>query len=327
MHAGIGSRKVAVSVMLRQVRDADIHLLRVFVAVAECGGFAAAQDRLNVAASTISTQISNLETRLGFRLCDRGRSGFSLTNQGEIVLTSTYKLLRDLGEFVNTIEATQDDLIGSVRIYLIDNILTHPGCRFSAAIARLRRENPYLQFEVRQMAPGRIDTALLKRETDIALGWFNSVTPSLRYDPLFTERHQIYCGAGHPLFGKAPHDVDPFELEQADWVARAYEMPRTIHFAHPPVASAVSHYMEGIAHFVLAGTHVGYLPEHLAAPWVADGRLRAIDPETYFYELPMSLAARQDTANERRVQAVRLAILEAHDEEGGRDQESGKPIA
>lgn len=298
--------------MLNQVRDADIHLLRVFVAVAECGGFAAAQDRLNVAASTISTQISNLETRLGFRLCERGRSGFSLTNQGEVVLTSTYKLLRDLGEFVTTIEATQDDLIGSVRVYLIDNILTHPGCRFSDAMRRLRQDYPYLQFEIRQMAPGRIETALLKRETDLAVGWFNSITPSLQYEPLFIERHQIYCGQGHPFFDRAPDGIDPVELEQADWVTRAYDLPQTIHFAHPPVASAVSHYMEGIAHFILAGTHLGYLPEHLAAPWVANGAMRAIQPEVFYYELPMSLAAREDTANERRVQAVRDAIMAAH---------------
>lgn len=311
--------------MLKQVRDADIHLLRVFVAVAECGGLAAAQDRLNVAASTISTQISNLETRLGFRLCERGRSGFSLTNQGEIVLTSTYKLLRDLGEFVNTIEATQDDLIGSVRIFLIDNILSNRHCRLSVAMAQLRRENPYLQFEVSQMAPGRIESALLKREADLAVGWFNSIMPSLQYELLFQERQQIYCGAGHPLFDKAPGDVDPYELEQTDWVARAYDLPQTIHFAHPPVASAVSHYMEGIAHFILAGTHVGYLPEHLAEPWVARGVMRAIQPEIYFYELPMSLAAREDTANERRVQAVRQAILDAHS--GSETQDRGKPIA
>lgn len=298
--------------MLSQVRDADIHLLRVFVAVAECGGFAAAQDRLNVAASTISTQISNLETRLGFRLCERGRSGFSLTNQGEIVLTSTYKLLRDLGEFVSTIEATQDDLIGSVRILMIDNILSNPGCHFSAAVASLRAENPYLQFEARQMAPGRIESALLKRETDLAISWFNSITPSLQYEELFTERHQIYCAVGHPLFEKAPYNVDPYELEQTDWVARAYDMPQTIHFAHPPVASAIAHHMEGIAHFVLAGTHVGYLPEHLAQHWVDTGLLRAIQPETYFYELSMSLATREETANEPRVQAVREAILIAH---------------
>lgn len=300
--------------MLSRVRDADIHLLRVFVAVAESGGFAAAQDRLNVAASTISTQISNLETRLGFRLCARGRSGFALTDQGEIVLTSTYKLLRDLGDFVSTIEATQDDLVGTVRLLLIDNILTHPDCRLHEAVGCLRREYPYLQFEVRQMAPGRIEAALLKREADLAVSWFSTITPSLSMTPLFTERHSIYCGSGHPLFADAPGDVDALALEQADWVRRAYSMPRTIHFAQPPVSTAESEYMEGTAHFVLADTHVGYLPQHYARRWVDAGRLRPIRPEAYGYELTMHLATRDDVSSDRRVEAVRDAILEAHDD-------------
>lgn len=51
--------------------------------------------------------------------------------------------------------------------------------------------------------------------------------------------------------------------------------------------------------------------------------MRAIHPATYFYELPMSLASREDTANERRVQAVRDAICAAH----ATNQESGNPIA
>ncbi|MDA7963454.1 LysR family transcriptional regulator [Ruegeria sp.] len=298
--------------MLKQVRDADIHLLRVFVAVAESGGFAAAQNRLNVAASTISTQISNLETRLGFRLCERGRSGFSLTNQGEIVLTSTYKLLQNLGEFVSTIEATQDDLVGSVRILMLDNILTHPDCRVYAALSKLRRENPHLQFEVRQMAPVRIENALLKREAEIAIGWFNSTTPSLRYDELFIERHQIYCGATHPLASKLPDRVKPHELEQADWVRRAYEIPRTIHFANPPVSTAVSHYMEGVLHFILAGSHLGYLPTHLAERWVVKGSIHAVLPEEYHYTTPMRLVVRDDMKHDPRIKTVRNAFLAAH---------------
>ena len=298
--------------MLKQVRDTDIHLLRVFVAVAESGGFAAAQSRLNVAASTISTQISNLETRLGFRLCERGRSGFSLTNQGEIVLTSTYKLLQDLGEFVSTIEATQDDLVGSVRILMLDNILTHPDCRVFAALSTLRRENPYLQFEVRQMAPVRIENAVLKREAEIAIGWFNSITPSLKYNELFVERHQIYCGSEHPLFKKLPDRVEPHELEQADWVRRAYDLPRTIHFTDPPISTAVSHYMEGILHFILAGSHLGYLPTHLAERWVVKGNIHAVLPEEYHYVTPMRMAIRDDMKHDRRIQTVRKALLAAH---------------
>ena len=136
--------------------------------------------------------------------------------------------------------------------------------------------------------------------------------PRLTYERLFTERHQIYCAGGHPLFERAPYSVEPRELEETDWVVRAYEMPQTIHFARPPIATAISHYMEGIAHFILAGTHVGYLPDHLARHWTDRGVFRPILPETYFYELPMSLATREDMGGERRIRAVRQIILDMH---------------
>jgi DNA-binding transcriptional LysR family regulator len=60
----------------------DLRLLRVFATVVEARGFTAAQTILNVSGSTISNQISALETRLGVKLCRRGRAGFKLTEDG-----------------------------------------------------------------------------------------------------------------------------------------------------------------------------------------------------------------------------------------------------
>ena len=42
------------------LHKADLHLLAVFMTVAECGGFAAAQVALDVGQSTISRQIGDL---------------------------------------------------------------------------------------------------------------------------------------------------------------------------------------------------------------------------------------------------------------------------
>ncbi len=54
----------------------DFKLLKVFKAVVEAGGFSAAQNELNVGLAAISKQISDLEIRIGMRLCTRGREGF-----------------------------------------------------------------------------------------------------------------------------------------------------------------------------------------------------------------------------------------------------------
>ena len=48
-----------------QVSDLDLRLLRVFRAVVECGGFAAAELELGIGRSTISRHIKDLEARLG----------------------------------------------------------------------------------------------------------------------------------------------------------------------------------------------------------------------------------------------------------------------
>ena len=66
-----------------QIGDADLRLLRVFKAVADCGGMAAAERELGIAMSTISRHVKDLEQRLGLRLCRRGRAGFALTPEGE----------------------------------------------------------------------------------------------------------------------------------------------------------------------------------------------------------------------------------------------------
>ena len=72
---------------LGRISDLDLRLLRVFQAVAECRGLAAAELRLGITRSTISTYLADLETRMGVRLCERGRGGFELTEDGQRVLS------------------------------------------------------------------------------------------------------------------------------------------------------------------------------------------------------------------------------------------------
>jgi hypothetical protein len=51
--------------VLGQLSDTDLRLLKVFNAVVECGGMAAAELELNVGTSTVSRHVKDLETRLG----------------------------------------------------------------------------------------------------------------------------------------------------------------------------------------------------------------------------------------------------------------------
>ena len=84
---------------LGQVSDFEIRLIRVFKAVVECGGFTAAEETLGISRSAISLHMSDLERRLGLLLCQRGRGGFSLTEEGHQVFEAGLTLLASLETF------------------------------------------------------------------------------------------------------------------------------------------------------------------------------------------------------------------------------------
>lgn len=65
--------------MFSNTSDLDLRLVRVFLAVVDARGITAAEATLGVRQSTISSQLSALEARVGFTLCERGRGDFSLT--------------------------------------------------------------------------------------------------------------------------------------------------------------------------------------------------------------------------------------------------------
>ncbi len=100
------------STLRGKLSDIDLRLLRIFVGVAQSGGFAAAEIELNINRSTISLHISNLEARLGMRLChrSRGRADFSLTAQGEQVYHATKEMLSMLDGYRHQINAIQSQL-------------------------------------------------------------------------------------------------------------------------------------------------------------------------------------------------------------------------
>ncbi len=80
---------------MEEVAYSDIKLIRIFVSVVRNKGFANAQQELNLSTSAISTYMTQLEQIVGFKLCERGRGGFSLTQKGEMFLQEAKRILHN----------------------------------------------------------------------------------------------------------------------------------------------------------------------------------------------------------------------------------------
>src|SRR5690606_28421734 len=133
---------------LSQITDVDLRLLRVFRAVAEHGGFAAAESALGITASAISLHMTELERRLGMRLCQRGRSGCVLTEEGRQVLLASAALLVVIDDFRSEMNQLHHRLRGELIIGLVNNLVTQARMRITSALRRLRRQSDVVHVNI-----------------------------------------------------------------------------------------------------------------------------------------------------------------------------------
>jgi len=177
---------------------ADIHLLYVFSAVVEARGFSAAQIALNVSPSTISRQVSDLETRLGMRLCERGRKGFRLTDEGEVVLSAARKLFSALDRFGDIVDGTRGKLAGRLTLAVIDNWALNDDAPIMGALTRFVEAAPDVSLELHVLAPDDIEIAVQDGHATLGVGVFHRHKPTLAYTPLSLQRHGPASNTGWP---------------------------------------------------------------------------------------------------------------------------------
>lgn len=261
----------------------DIRHLRVFLAVVECNGFSAAESLLGISQSTISTHIAELERRLGYQICKRGRSGFEVTERGRDLHASTLKLVDAFVEFEDKALVLKGAIAGRCRLALIDNLITDPRCPIIPALRSLStfERGPRISIDV--LSPAEIELAVAAGRVDLGISIVEKQLGSLRYTPLYRELDVLVCGAAHPLF--AVHDDDDLRLgvSEAPKVIRAFLNHSDlfpIGNREELVAGTVTS-VEAAAYLVLAGTHIGFLPEHYVSGWVERGDMRIILKEEY----------------------------------------------
>ncbi len=264
-------------IFANQFTDFELKLLRVFRTVVDCGGFSAAEVELGITKSAISKHVSDLEIRLGVRLCERGRSGFGLTAEGKVVYDSTTQLLVALEEFRSRINSFHSELVGEFYIGLIDNLVTNEDALLQQILSDYVRANPGLTLKMVTGSASEIDRAVEERRLHIGVS-VASPGPSKTFAiPLLTEIGYLYCGREHELFDLDDRAISDDVLSRCALVQHGYSAEESRLIAELRLnPQATSHQTEGILFLVLAGRHLGFLPSHFAKAWEVAGAIRAI---------------------------------------------------
>jgi len=282
----------------RQLGDAHIRLLRIFKTVVEAGGFAAAEVELNITRPAISLAISELESLLNMKVCLRGRSGFSVTEQGQHVYQATLQLLGSLEAFRAQINAINTELVGELNIGITDNLVTIPHMKITKALSGLKHRAPEVIINIRMMPPNDIETAVLDGQLQVGVVPDLRSLPGLNYSPLYKEKSLLYCSELHPLFDQELDTLSDQALSQYDAVVPNYPQPAEIKQQQKVLkATATSTDREGIAFLLLTGRFLGFLPTHFAERWVSQDKMRAIGEHSRGYVTHFSTITRKGASH------------------------------
>lgn len=263
--------------------DIDLKLLRIFVAVADTGGFTAAERELNLSRSTISGHMAELESRIGMSLCKRGRGGFALSQAGESVYSAALKLIASAEAFSTHVDSLNHAVMtGELRIAITDGTLSDTHFPLSQALAQFEHKATKVFLSLKSLTQADIERELSQGNIDVGIIARHRSLPEFNYYPLHHEQNYLYCSAQHPLFNKTVGDE---ELQRQKFVHADFFLNKDIRQLTQQFNTAASAgHVEARALLILAGTHIGFLPEHFAASLLEQGRLQKILPEQKHYQ-------------------------------------------
>lgn len=305
-----------------QLSNLDVKQLRIFTSIVEHEGLSAAASALGLDLTAVSRALSNLETRLGIRLCQRGRGGFALTAQGKAIYRQSQRLIQEFDEFETSARIVSQTIKGRLRIGLIDNTLSNPQARVVQALRKVTATYEDLFVELSLMSPATVEIALRERRLDIAVTAQPNYLSPLTYLPAFSERQRVYIARTHP-------DRESIEAAFASpggngrpipFIARRYKMPSfsRLERTYPLVPVATVDSVETITTLIAAHFGVGILPTHYAELMRAFDLVEIVTPVSPF-TLTFYVAYRSDMAEEPTIRMFRDFLLRPDPQRGKED--------
>jgi DNA-binding transcriptional LysR family regulator len=253
----------------------ELRQLRMFVAVAEEGGFSRAADRLHLVQSAVSAGIRGLERELGTALFDRDTRHVELSDAGHALLPEARRVLSAVALASDSVAQVGGGLRGSVTL---GTMQAQGMRRVSTArlIASFQRDHPGVRISARHVG-GSTEMARQIAEDRLDLGILSLVDrepAGLELTRLAGEPMFLACAPGHPL-------ADAETVSLADLAAERFvDMPegwgvrmatdrafaaagigRTVSFELNDSASVIEFVREGLGVALLPGPMAAIVPE------------------------------------------------------------------
>jgi DNA-binding transcriptional LysR family regulator len=287
----------------------DLNHIPLFVNIVRLQSLSTAADKLHMPVATVSRKLAQMERQCGARLVERSARHFSLTEAGLHYFEKAELLYEQLREAENVLKQSQMKVEGTIRITMPADF----GMEFLAqCLTDFLKTYPDVKLEVDLSAKRANFT-----DEDIDL--------AVRMGPL-QDGSQISRNLGRmsrslytmpSIAKKLVRCQHPKDLGAAQFVLLDSLSPgHLLHLKHRHLKREFALKCDGqirvnamgmLIRLVVAGAGIGLIPDALAQPWIAAGKLRPVLREWEATSVEVHLLYR-----ERALLPKRLQLLIAH---------------
>ncbi|MBW3559202.1 MAG: LysR family transcriptional regulator [Proteobacteria bacterium] len=201
--------------------------IEIFYAVYRAGSISAAARELNVSQPSVSKMLKHTEDQLGFLLFTRVKGRLTPTDEAHALYREVKEVFERLGSLKQTAGNLRARKGGHIRLAVLPAL----GLGVAPeAIARFRRANPGVTFDVQTLHHDAVLRALYEREADLALAFGPLEHPRLSTLHLGWGELRLLFSEGQ--IGSAPPDrVDMSVLAGKDYIGSGSTGPVSDIFA------------------------------------------------------------------------------------------------
>ena len=291
-----------------KINDNDLRLLQIFVTIVRNGSFVAAESELQIGLPSISRYIKDLEIRTGVRLCERGRRGFSVTPEGELVYEASLRLFADLGNFEEMLRGIPANPGGMVRIGLCGT-LAAPRLHMPKILAAYKRDYPNVQIHTTTKTSNLIEQDVIDGKLDVGIIFIRREMDQIVYRPLLAESSNIYCSIHHPLWRTKGEGIAVADLETADYAGYPFARGmKKMGVDGILRRTAVADNVDLIAMMIASGHYIGFLPDRYVEVAPVGHELRRILGDTFSYNAEVAVIQRSGN-NSRMINGLVNSIV------------------
>jgi len=262
---------------------------RALQTVVDCGGYAQAAEHLHRSQSSVSHAVTRLQQQLGVRLLRVEGRKAQLTEVGRILLQQARQLLDDALRLESQARQLEQGWEAELRL-VVDTAF--PTALLMQALQQFMPLGRGTRVQLEEMVLSGVDEALQAGEADIAIG--AQIPQGFLGDPLLQVKFIAVAHPAHPL-----HALDQ-SLNLVDLRRETQVVARDSGTAHKRDAgwlgaeqrwtvSGLETALTAVCH----GLGFAWLPDHLIAPALADGRLKPLplrEGQHYFASLSLIVA-------------------------------------